>query len=439
MPRGRKFTPQNRGGIWYIDRRVPKRFAELDRRGIVHLSTGIRVADDPRAIRARNCAPALVDNLEAYWRGLEDGQSAEARRRYDAAQSRARDMGLVYASNTELAAGDIGDLLRRYQLLVDTKAVDDSLSVAGALGGEDKPALKLSDLVAEYEAINAVELTAYSIDQRKRWRNPKLRAVANLIGVIGDKALADLKRGDALAFRKFWQERIAAEDLAIGTANKDFGHVSKMLTAIDVNYQLGLPPVFLKLRFSGEESEQRLAFSPKWVRDEILAPGAFDGLNAEAVAIVMIIVETGARPSEICNAVPANIRLKEKVPYIHIAGAGRVLKTRHSVRDIPLVGVALDAFRRFPNGFERYRDKGATLSATVNKYMRENGLLETPEHTLYGLRHTFEDRLTAIETPEKIVAMLMGHKWHRPKYGSGPTLEHTAKWLKKIAFKPPRA
>jgi hypothetical protein len=46
-----------------------------------------------------------------------------------------------------------------------------------------------------------------------------------------------------------------------------------------------------------------------------------------------------------------------------------------------------------------------------------------PGQTLYSLRHTFEDRLTAVEAPEKVVAALIGHKWHRPRYGLGPSLE----------------
>ncbi|TGS39077.1 hypothetical protein [Mesorhizobium sp. M8A.F.Ca.ET.182.01.1.1] len=43
-------------------------------------------------------------------------------------------------------------------------------------------------------------------------------------------------------------------------------------------------------------------------------------------------------------------------------------------------------------------------------------LLPTSEHKLYSLRHTFEDRLTAVEAPEEAIAPLMGRKCMRPKY-----------------------
>lgn len=48
------------------------------------------------------------------------------------------------------------------------------------------------------------------------------------------------------------------------------------------------------------------------------------------------------------------------------------------------------------------------MSALVNKYLAAQGLLPGEDHSFYSLRHTFEDRLTAVEAPEKVVASLMG-------------------------------
>ncbi len=112
----------------------------------------------------------------------------------------------------------------------------------------------------------------------------------------------------------------------------------------------------------------------------------------------------------------------------------RQLKTPHSRRSLPLVGSALYAFRNLPNGFEHYRGRPDALSATLNKYLRTHDLLPTKQHCVYSLRHSFEDRLTAVEPPEKIQAMLMGHKYERERYGDGPTLEQKKNWLEKICF-----
>jgi hypothetical protein len=88
-----------------------------------------------------------------------------------------------------------------------------------------------------------------------------------------------------------------------------------------------------------------------------------------------------------------------------------------------------------PQGFPRYYDKGLTLSANVNKFMGTHGLRPTEKHTLYSLRHSFEDRLTALKVMDKVVAYLMGHEYDRPKYGSPPTLEHLRSVLQRMSFK----
>jgi hypothetical protein len=43
----------------------------------------------------------LNTELEACWRGMRDGQSAEARLRFEAAQKRARSLGLTYLTDAE--------------------------------------------------------------------------------------------------------------------------------------------------------------------------------------------------------------------------------------------------------------------------------------------------------------------------------------------------
>ncbi len=72
-----------------------------------------------------------------------------------------------------------------------------------------------------------------------------------------------------------------------------------------------------------------------------------------------------------------------------------------------------------PKGFPKYRSSSASLSTTVNKFLRSNGLMETPDHSLYGLRHSFEDRLLAAGLDERIRRDLFGHALNRERYGKG--------------------
>jgi integrase len=253
----------------------------------------------------------------------------------------------------------------------------------------------------------------------------------------GDRPINALTRTDTLAFRSFWQERIVSGEVAIDTANKSIGRISSMYRTINENRQLGLAAIFENLRIGGGKDKQRVAFAIGFVQERILAEGVFADLNAEARRVIYLVSETGLRLSEACNLSRTTIRLNAPVPHVQIRPEGREIKTDQSQRDIPLVGAALMAMREQPDGFPRYRDKADSLSALVNQALEARGLRPHPGQTLYSLRHTFEDRLTAVEAPEKVVAALMGHKWHRPRYGLGPSLEQKRDWLNRIAFRPP--
>lgn len=436
MRRAGGVKPHNRGGIWYLVRRVPKEFEHLDPRRPVKLTTEIAVVDDPRAVRARKVVEQLNLQLEAYWQGLRDGQSAEAKARFDAAQKRARALGVNYQTVAELREGGrIEDVLSRVELLLDRKLVDSELDVAAVLGGEGRPRFKVSDLPGEYEKLEAANLATYSEKQRQRWRNPKLKAVNNFIEALGgvDKHLDELTRNDAMTFREWWQVKLVADDLEIETANKDFGHMNKMHREVDMKHHLGLQAVFSRMRLSGGTTGTRAAFSPAQANAIIIAP-ELDRLNDEARDILLIVAETGMRPSEVCGVLPHHIHLGAAIPYVFVTAEERQLKNPQSEREIPLRGNALAAFKRHPNGFPGYRDKNDTLSATVNKALRKAKLLPTEDHSLYSFRHAFEDRLIEVETPDKVIASLMGHKFQRPKYGKGPSLELKLRWLEKVAL-----
>ncbi|MDB2438789.1 integrase, partial [Hellea sp.] len=163
-------------------------------------------------------------------------------------------------------------------------------------------------------------------------------------------------------------------------------------------------------------------------------PGIFKGLNADATLLVYAMIETGCRPSELSNILPENIKLDAEVPYIQIRSrADRQLKASASSRDIPLVGCALEAFKRAPNGFPRYRDKGNILSKAVMDGLRVRGLQPTPDHRLYSLRHSFEKRMLEAGLDYGLRCLLMGHKDSRPNYGDGGSLAYRRDELLKIA------
>ncbi|TIW26558.1 MAG: integrase [Mesorhizobium sp.] len=428
-----------RNGNWHYVRRVPKEMAALDKRVFVRHSTKIKILDDPQGVGAGRAAAAFNREVESYWKGLREGKAAEAQNRYAAARSRVRQIGFDYATVEELAAKrSTAEILTRLEHLIAGKAnIESPTDVAAVLGGEEMKAPKASELFDEFEKLQRASIADFSDDQLRKWRNPRKRAITNFITSAGDKEITRYTRGDALDFRTWWQDRVLEEGVQIDTANKDIGHINNMFHALDTALRLGMDPVFGSLRIAGGQYVQRPPFDPKFVQDNLLKQSAMDTLNPEARRVIYLISETGLRLSEACNLTRDTIVLTGPVPHIKVRPDGRRMKTPQSEREIPLVGVALVAMRKQPNGFPRYRDKADALSGLINKYLDDHGLRPTKDHTAYSLRHTFEDRLTDVEAPEKMIANLMGHKYQRPKYGRGHTLEAKQIWLQRIAFKAP--
>jgi hypothetical protein len=175
-----------------------------------------------------------------------------------------------------------------------------------------------------------------------------------------------------------------------------------MMNSLDEAHRLKLSLPFAGIRVAGERHNPRIAYDPAFVRTRILPGTELGGVNAEAAAIVRMIAATGMRPSELVALTRERVVLDAPIPHVQVRADHRQLKNAHSERDMPLVGIALAIMRQFPDGFPRYRHTPDTLSATVNKALGAAGLRATPEHTLYSLRHTFKDRLIAIEAPERV-------------------------------------
>ena len=159
----------------------------------------------------------------------------------------------------------------------------------------------------------------------------------------------------------------------------------------------------------------------------------FEGLNPSAILIVYALIETGCRPSEIMNILPENIVLDHEVPHIRIRRQNnRQLKTQSSVRDIPLIGVSLEAMRLAPQGFPRYHDKGNLLSVSLLKAFRTRNLFPTKLHRIYSFRHSFEKRMLEAGLDYDLRCLLMGHKNTRLQYGDGGSLSYRRNQLRKI-------
>ena len=421
-----------RGPYWQYVRRIPTYVEALDKREFIRISTKKQVKSEALIVADR-----INRETEAFWQSLLTDKASTSVATYQEAIKRARILGVQYKPVMELAKTKTDEIVERIKTLEQSSLIANQPAVSAILGGVEKPSLPLDKALDQFFTLSRDSLHGKSEDQIRKWKNPRKKAVRNLIKVIGNKALSEITRDDALDFRAWWIDRVENEHMDPGTANKDIGHINQIINDLDDKLRLGLNKPFAAMRLKGEKHNPRVAFKASFVQRKLLAENTLNGLNEEAQTLIYVMAGTGVRPSELVNLAPSDIQLDRKIPHICIRPHDRVLKTDHSRRDIPLVGIALFAMQKCPQGFLHYKGKTDSLSALINKYLMDHGLRPTPGHTLYSLRHTFQDRLIEVEAPERIQAELMGHKFHRPKYGSGPSLEQKAEWLKKIAYTPP--
>lgn len=151
-------------------------------------------------------------------------------------------------------------------------------------------------------------------------------------------------------------------------------------------------------------------------------------------AMLIILAETGARLGEIVGLGVDDIHLKGvSVPHVHLRHRPwRRLKNDESVRKVPLTPKALESLEialKLCEGskylFPRYVDgkatKASNASATLNKYVRAQGI----NLTVHSLRHGMTDLLRHIRCPEPLRKAIQG--WSKgdiaDHYGAGYSME----------------
>jgi integrase len=424
-----KPDPILRGDTFYLRRRVPRRFKVVEERSLIWLSL-----KTDSMTEARRRADGAWAEMTAAWEARIAGDAAAADEQMEAARRIAKTHGVRYRPVDEVAKLPLDELLARIEAATTRDGRLDMTRARALIGGVKPPRITITRAWEIYLEITKDRRTAMTRNQERVWRNARALSIGQLVEAIGDLDLAEIGPDAMLDYREAMWKRVQAGQMKRLSANKRMGEAFAVLRHVNRVRRLGLNLSTEGLRFSDEEKATRLPFSDDWIRDTLLASGALEGLNVEARCILLGMVNTGYRPSEAAELRAEDIRLDAAIPHIAIHGRHRKLKTQHSERLIPLVGVSFEAFRQCPEGFPRYRDS-ASLTATVNKYLREKGLRETPEHTLYGLRHSFEDRLLAAGVDERIRRDLMGHKLvGRERYGAGARLEQLQRILTEVVI-----
>ena len=429
-----------RHDVWHYVRRVPKSVRHIDERVLIYRSLE---TDSRKVARQRRDICAAADDQR--WSEITPsrfGTPAPDAVMKDL-QQRAQAFGFTYMPVSEivkkLSGEQIVDRVAALGPINGPLSPKQQRDADALLGLAKPPKMKISQALELYLSEIALdEQTGKSPEQLKTYTKVKRRAVANFIKLNGDMDMLEIGRDEARTVYRFWADRVQPKGdqkpLSGSSANRDLGNLRKLYRRYfehigDENRQ----NPFRNLRFASPKLKQVQPFSDDWVRSKILAPNMFKGLNREAALLCLTMIETGCRPSELANIEPENIRLDDEIPHIRIRSSSkRALKSTASVREIPLLGVSLEAMKRAPNGFPHYQDRGYLLSQTLLNGFKVRELLPTTSHRIYSFRHSFEKRMLEAGLDYGLRCTLMGHRNPRPEYGDGGSLVYRQAELKKI-------
>ena len=434
-----------RGGVWYYQRKVPKSVWEFDKRKPV-FRTSLKTKDLPEARRKRDILEAGDHRRWAVM--LTGGDPAKATEAYAAVVRLVEAMGFGFKPSDELAnQAPMADLIARVSAMGPISAPEPIHVGAALLGTVAVPQVTVSAANKLYmEEIAAGDLITKDDEQKRKWREIKERGPNLFIELVGDLNMDEITREHALTMRRYWQRKIAPTDggRPTHTANSGNRSIGVMRTLYSAYYKyIGQDErknPFAKLNFEESEAGKRVPFPTEFIQEKIMKPGALAALDSEARAILLADIETGCRPGELANLMPTDIVLNHAIPHIIIQPRSdpndpRELKSKQSKRTIPLVGVALEVFKKYPKGFPRYKGREESLSANVNKFLKNNNLRpKDGNQTLYSLRHSFEDRMKQKGLDVELRMVLMGHKINREEYGNGGGLGYQHTELLKIAL-----
>jgi integrase len=260
-----------------------------------------------------------------------------------------------------------------------------------------------------------------------------------LIKAVGNKDLMDYAPADGGVFRDW----LIKKGLSSSSVKRVFSTIRAITNLAIAEYGLDMRSPFANVYFPElDDIKERLPVS---THDIKLIQIHCREANDEMRWLLALISDTGMRLSEAAGLALNDIVLDSKIPHVNLKpNDSRRLKTKQSVRKIPLVGLSLWAAQQVKsefNGayaFPRYTKGGKcnanSASAALNKWLKQ---VASESVTVHSYRHAIRDRLRAVQCPVDIVDAIGG--WTASsigeKYGQGYKLDVLQEWMVKLVIK----
>ena len=283
----------------------------------------------------------------------------------------------------------------------------------------------LSEIAAEYLALKQIDQT------------PPRVALSTFISLAGDRDVSEYTREDAKLFVHHLKQR----GNKTGTIRRRINSLSAIMNYAYSELDLDKRNPFTRLFIQNEGADafKRRPFTNeqlKWGYDKALSSGSTIKL------LMPLLGETGCRLAEIVRLRLEDINWDNDLIHIRPNSARR-LKNKTSERVLPLVGYARTAMVQamsqaddewlFPQYIKSGHCYATHASNAVNKWLKKDFV----GVTAHCLRHTFRDRLRAVECPSDMIDQIGG--WRSvdgvgTRYGEGYGLGQLRVWLARCSI-----
>ena len=348
-----------RKNTYYFRRRIPDDVRHMypDKRTIDFVSLKTK---DPKIAAQR--AHQRAAEQDAYWRAIRAGQPHTSKETRDSALALLKSYNLKPSQHAEyerygLDPDDFLDELRHRSGSgtgeIDVNGLQEYEKLAADLFYGEKVMPFFSDAVELYEQLQGKKSSEKSKANRRK-------VMSELFAVAGDLPIDQSKRQHANDLVK----RLVSKGNKTTTIKRKLNYLAPVMATALREYEIDKKNVFHQLNIPdfGSDTTERQPYSHAELEQLKELYLKYDDDIRWAAAMLH---DTGARVAEVIGLRCEDIVLDCKIPYIRLVPHDRRgMKTRHSERDIPLVGTALWAARRAKANakgqyvFERYLRDG---------------------------------------------------------------------------------
>ncbi|MDW9768585.1 DUF6538 domain-containing protein [Sinorhizobium meliloti] len=350
---------------------------------------------------------------------------------FERAKEAAGHLGFTYRPSQDFQPMEVQDKAAAYSAMLSALKVvaePNFIESAAITGAVEIPELPVSKLYTRFKEVDPGRVKNKTPEKaRKAWKRYETK-INEFVKVMGDLDCLKLTRRTVKEYRNKLIERVHNGEFKSAAANE---HLEKIRTAwrvvMDHDYEdLNLTDPFDKVEGidfkDGGKREDFTEEEARQIRSRLEAPD----VNEELKALFLIAQNTGCTADELVYMTPDDIVLDHEVPHIKIRpNANRAeLKNGHRPRNVPLIGVALEAARKHPNGFPRYckpygPDYVSEEAATIIKPVCDK--------SFYSYRHRIVTLMRNSDCKDQFQNAIMGHATTgMTGYYGGPV------WLKKL-------